>query len=309
MALQSRSLRSEVMHVRAVGLIAAALLLMAACGTSLRSRRHHVSPPGSCWGSLVLRTDTRPWSRRMRAAPHSRFPTVDGSAAYAISTRGDDDDAGVEATSTAVASPDAAPTESPTIIAATATPPRGSPTATISEAEKEHGLRESLQDAMDASVSGYENFVGGVAVAVRGEPPVVVTMGKEVDPEGIFLIASITKTFTSTVILQLMEEGLLDLDDPIEALLPGGLEGESITVRHLLTHQSGLHSYTSADFRQDFTENPERRWLPLDVISPYLDRDRLSEPGEVYSYSNTNFIILGMVIEAVSGNPVSAAIR
>ena len=148
-----------------------------------------------------------------------------------------------------------------------------------------------------------------VAVAVRGEPPVIVTMGREVDPEGIFLIASITKTFTSTVILQLMEEGLLDLDDPIEALLPGVLEGESITVRHLLTHQSGLHSYTSADFRQDFTENPERRWLPLDVISPYLDRDRLSEPGEVYSYSNTNFIILGMVIEAVSGNHVSAAIR
>ena len=146
-------------------------------------------------------------------------------------------------------------------------------------------------------------------------------------PEGAFRIGSITKMFTATVIVQLAEDGVLTLDDPLALWLPevaGQLPyGDQITLRHLLTHTSGLfnvveHEAYWADLfaEMQIDGNTGAVTLPCvqrdphDTLAHYVyGKDANFEPGARWSYSNTNYTLLGMVIEAAADMPLAEAYR
>ncbi|WP_448810760.1 serine hydrolase domain-containing protein [Agromyces bauzanensis] len=117
-------------------------------------------------------------------------------------------------------------------------------------------------------------------------------------------IGSVTKTFTGTVLLQLAEQGELSLDDPISQYLDGVPEGDLVTLRMLADMTSGIASYTAdADFQAALFADPMRVYTPDELIAIGVALPRLFEPGAEFDYSNTNFIMLGRVIEIVTGKP------
>ncbi|MEV3988750.1 serine hydrolase domain-containing protein [Streptomyces sp. NPDC049837] len=128
---------------------------------------------------------------------------------------------------------------------------------------------------------------------------------------GHFRIGSNTKTFIATVILQLTAEKRLSLEDPVDRWLPGvvrgnGNDGRRITVRQLLQHTSGLPNYTDGmakDFLDEraFLQQRHRTYTPAGLVALALRHEPLFPPGSGHSYSNTNFLLAGMIVERVTG--------
>ncbi|MFD7641774.1 serine hydrolase domain-containing protein [Kitasatospora sp. NPDC059795] len=127
------------------------------------------------------------------------------------------------------------------------------------------------------------------------------------DPRGAFRIGSATKTFVATALLQLVGEHRLNLDDHLESLLPGAVpNSNAITVRQLLNHTSGVADYTQ-DPAFDFSD----QWLNGGRYTSYRLRDLVDiankyppafAPGQDWQYSNTNYILIGMIIEKLTGH-------
>jgi D-alanyl-D-alanine carboxypeptidase len=128
--------------------------------------------------------------------------------------------------------------------------------------------------------------------------------------EDSFRIGSNTKTMTSTVILQLVQEGKLKLDDPISKFRPDVPNGENITIAELSEMRSGLYSYTSSkEFNATLDNEPQKAWTPDELLAIAFAEPPLSPPGQVYNYSNTNIVLLGVVIEQLTGMPVAEAFQ
>jgi D-alanyl-D-alanine carboxypeptidase len=123
-----------------------------------------------------------------------------------------------------------------------------------------------------------------------------------------FRVASLTKTFVSTIVLQLIDEGKLHLDDPVERWLPGLVpNGSAITIRDLLDHASGLFDYTDdKPFVRSVIARPGRVWAPSKLVAIATDHLALFPPGDDWSYSNTNYIVLGLVVEAATGTTINS---
>jgi D-alanyl-D-alanine carboxypeptidase len=124
-------------------------------------------------------------------------------------------------------------------------------------------------------------------------------------PDSQFRIASITKTYVAVVALQLVQEGWLRLDQSVAHWLPDLVPGgDQIQVRHLLTHTSGLPEYMTNGFVGRVRRAPERSYAPAELVAEALQRPRQFPPGAPgrWAYSNTNYILLGMIVEAVTGN-------
>jgi len=125
-----------------------------------------------------------------------------------------------------------------------------------------------------------------------------------------FRIGSVTKTFIGTAILQLVKDGLINLDDTVEILLPGTYShGNEVTVRQLLNHSSAIPNYTNVDAFEDiyYSNNPADRehvWTHEELITLIDNEDLLDVPGREGYYSNTNFILLGMIIEKFTGTTI-----
>jgi D-alanyl-D-alanine carboxypeptidase len=146
-------------------------------------------------------------------------------------------------------------------------------------------------------------------------------------PDAAFRIGSITKMFTSVVVLQLAEEGVLTLDDPLSIWLPDVTAqlhyGEQITLRQLLNHTSGVFNYTDRaqwwdNFQKAATVDKEKRVASLEcqtenwqaMLEAYVyDHPAVFEPGKSWSYSNTGFHLLGMVIEKATNEPLARVYR
>ena len=134
---------------------------------------------------------------------------------------------------------------------------------------------------------------------------------------GRFRAGSITKSFIATVVLQLVGEGRLALDDTVQRWLPGVLpDGARITLHHLLQHTSGLANYTNtASFRAIYNSEAEivrmrhRTWTPRELVAFVDDLPLLFEPGTSWMYSNTNFVLLGMIVKRVTGAAYAAEVR
>ncbi|MER5555153.1 serine hydrolase domain-containing protein [Streptomyces sp. NPDC002793] len=132
-----------------------------------------------------------------------------------------------------------------------------------------------------------------------------------------FLVGSQTKSFTATVVLQLVDEGRVALDTPVETYLPGlvtgnGHDGTRITVRHLLQHTSGIASYSPGipgSVMVQPPRNPDGTYDPRDVVRTGLSSGPVSVPGASFTYSNTNYVILGLLVEAVTGAPAREAVQ
>ncbi len=121
-----------------------------------------------------------------------------------------------------------------------------------------------------------------------------------------YRIGSITKTMTATVILQLAQEGELSLDDPISEYEPEVPNGDDITIANLLDMRSGLAGYDlDPEFLRAIDEEPERIWSPDDVLEIGYSTPALFAPGEAWDYSNTNYILRGVVMEHVTGKTAS----
>ncbi|MFF3349521.1 serine hydrolase domain-containing protein [Streptomyces sp. NPDC002779] len=124
-----------------------------------------------------------------------------------------------------------------------------------------------------------------------------------------FRIGSVTKTFTAVVLLQLVDEKKLKLDDPVNRHLPGLLPDDRITVRHVLSHRSGLYDYTNDMFAKTvpgFEAVRTKVFTHRQLVARSLSRPRTTAPGGAYTYSNTNFVVAGMLIKKLTGNSLRA---
>jgi len=185
----------------------------------------------------------------------------------------------------------------------------------------ENDLQERVQKAVaqfQAQCSGLEQAIvpGAVAAVVDvSHPPVVVSSGtanldtgREMLESDLFHAGSITKTFTAAWIMQLDQEGLLSIDDVVADYLSFP-RGDEITLRQLLAHTSGITSFTSMqEFTVWYEENPYP--TPFEVLKfmkqhPYQSFD----PGHEYEYSNSNYYLLGLIGELVTGKPWHEEIR
>jgi D-alanyl-D-alanine carboxypeptidase len=131
--------------------------------------------------------------------------------------------------------------------------------------------------------------------------------GLAMDTDARFRIGSITKSFSTVVLLQLVQEGKVALDTSVDTYLPGLLPDRTITVRNLLTHRSGLWDYTNDMFEHTvpgFEAVRNKVFTYQELVKLSTDHPATAKPGEAYQYSNTNFVVVGALIEKVTGRPV-----
>ncbi|MFJ1808358.1 MULTISPECIES: serine hydrolase domain-containing protein [unclassified Streptomyces] len=136
--------------------------------------------------------------------------------------------------------------------------------------------------------------------------------GARMDTGRRFRIGSVTKTFSTVVLMQLVSEGLVNLDAPANTYLPTPLPSSSITVRHLLSHRSGLYDYTNDMFYYTvpgFEAVRNKTFSFQELINKSTARPLTLTPGSGYSYSNTNFVVIGQIIEHLTGKPVAEQYR
>jgi D-alanyl-D-alanine carboxypeptidase len=120
-------------------------------------------------------------------------------------------------------------------------------------------------------------------------------------------IGSLTKTVTATVVLQLYESGQVSLEDPIGKYVSGMPNGDTATLRQLANMTSGIPSYSEDDaFQKQLFMNPTKGWTPEQLIDIVRGKPADFAPGTAWEYSNTNYVLLGMVIEKVTGKPAAA---
>jgi D-alanyl-D-alanine carboxypeptidase len=134
---------------------------------------------------------------------------------------------------------------------------------------------------------------------------------KPIRPQTPFEVGSVTKTFVAATILRLAEEGRLSLEDTVGQWLPGLDSAQispDITIRQLLSHRAGLYNFgDDLDFRQALFSNWSRRWQPEEVLK-YLKEPYFS-PDADGQYSNTGYVLLGMLVRSVTGSTVAAEMR
>ncbi|MEU5216940.1 serine hydrolase domain-containing protein [Streptomyces sp. NPDC020807] len=169
-------------------------------------------------------------------------------------------------------------------------------------------LDTAVQDVMrDAKVPGVMVALSapGKGTYLRSFGVSDKSTGAAMNPALFMRIGSETKTFTVTALLQLVDEGKVGLDDPVSQYVDGVPSGDRITLRNLAAMRSGLFNY-SADqgFYEALTSNPGRQWTPRELLDHSFRHPVQFLPGEEFQYSNTNTVLLGLVVEKVSGMPL-----
>ena len=190
--------------------------------------------------------------------------------------------------------------------AASAAPSKGEAESLKARAQ---GLVEAGYPAALAAVSDSKGESAGVAVG-KGS----LETGQAPPMDGEVRIGSNTKTFVAVVVMQLVQEGKVGLDEPIETYLPGlikgeGIDGSKITVRQLLQHTSGLPDFDETLVgTTDVFQYRHHYVTPRDVLDSALSKPAQFEPGAQWKYTNTNYLVLGMLVERVSQRPVGEQI-
>jgi D-alanyl-D-alanine carboxypeptidase len=185
---------------------------------------------------------------------------------------------------------------------------------------------DGWQQLVDETVAASAG-VPGVAVAVLApdrDVDVAVAAGRpgadDLEADQPFRIASNTKTYTAAATLRLVEQGRLSLDDTladradpelVTLLDADGYDVDAITVGHLLQHTSGLYDYASdVDFQTVVLGDPDGHWSRVDQVRFAMEEgDPLAPPGAQFAYSDTGYIVLGDIIERVTGSTLGAALR
>jgi D-alanyl-D-alanine carboxypeptidase len=202
--------------------------------------------------------------------------------------------------------------------------PPSAPASGASGRSTDPGITD-LQRTLQSMVGGYDDpaersvaalglvtdpdldWQGAAGYARRARPQVA-----QPDIDYQYRIGSATKTFTATVVLQLVGEGLVGLDDPVERHLPGVVPGQDrILVHHLLNMTSGLHDYVPLLFPslyegrpscREYREVTSRPITPQELIRRATAQGLRFEPGSFFEYCTTNYLVLGLLVEQVTGH-------
>ncbi|MCX5177863.1 serine hydrolase domain-containing protein [Streptomyces virginiae] len=151
---------------------------------------------------------------------------------------------------------------------------------------------------VSVSAPGKGDYVRSFGVADKAT-------GAPMTPNLKMRIGSVTKTFTVTALLELVDEGKVGLDDPIGKYVDGVPNGDRITLRELAGMRSGLFNYSADEgFYKALTSNPDRPFTPQELLAYSFEHPVLFEPNAKFYYCNTNLILLGLVVEKVSGVPL-----
>jgi len=168
------------------------------------------------------------------------------------------------------------------------------------------GLDAELSAAVASGLPGVVVFAnGGKGAAGLAN----VETGEPLTPAHRFRVASVSKIFIATVVLQLVGEGALELDAEAAPLTPG------VTLRQLLNHTSGLPNAEIFDdlveFFEPYRRNPDHRWemSPHDLLALAVGRPRLFPPGEGWAYAGTNYLALGLIVEETTGASLRKELR
>lgn len=201
------------------------------------------------------------------------------------------------------ASSDSAPTGSQSASAAT---PSTSAVAFTPEVEAElQQVLDSIREEFNAP--GVQagvwtpagQWVGSSGVAKEGS-------SQPVTPADHTRIGSITKTMTGTVTLQLIDEGKLSFDDVLDKYVPGMQNGDTVTIKNLLEMQTGIPTYTGdTSVVKKYSADPTTAFTPQELVDSVKKQPAMFAPGAQFFYSNTNYVLLGMVIEKVTGKSIS----
>ncbi|MER6394988.1 serine hydrolase domain-containing protein [Kitasatospora sp. NPDC001603] len=182
------------------------------------------------------------------------------------------------------------------------------------------GRPDSVQSSLNALVK--EDGVPATLAAVKGRDGRTrdytagvgdLATGAKVPVDGQIRAGSNTKTFTAVVVLQLVAEGKVGLDASVDTYLPGllrgdGIDGRAITVRQLLQHTSGLPDYMDAPALADFTTVQYRYFEPRELLDGALVQKARFPAGSSWEYSNTNYLVAGLLVQKVTGRPVGEVI-
>lgn len=168
----------------------------------------------------------------------------------------------------------------------------------------DHELKSTGGTGVSAAIrivgKGEWSGVSGMSDTRRSEP---------IKPDMVFDVASVGKTFTAALVLQLAEEGKLSLDDPLHKWLPDfPMIDHNATIRQLLNHTSGIsHFSKNQQYWQTVFAYPDSLWAPGEVLA-FVPEPRFP-PGKGWNYSSTNYVLLGMIIEQAGSSTLSAQLR
>jgi D-alanyl-D-alanine carboxypeptidase len=159
---------------------------------------------------------------------------------------------------------------------------------------------------LSVSIPGYVPWSGASGIADRRD-------ARLMEPDTLIHTSSITKMFTAVMVLQLAQEGVIDLDAPISTWLPDIVPlADRTTVRHLLNHTSGIFDYLEdSEFFIEAYQNPERTYTPSELVDMVDQYGAAFEPGSegAWKYSSTNYVILGILVEQVTGRTFAEEMR
>jgi D-alanyl-D-alanine carboxypeptidase len=193
-------------------------------------------------------------------------------------------------------------------------------TPTSSSAEPAKPMSDAVTQRLDAAVNQAMAAVSvpGAIIGVWGPDGSYVravgvadmATGAPMKTDFYHRIGSQTKTFTATGVLQLADQGKVGLDDPIAKYIDGVPDGDKITLRQLLRMQSGLFNYSeSPAFQEAMFADPRTPFSPQELLGFAFAEPNVFPSGEGFLYCNTNYILLGLVVEKVSGQPLQDYIR
>ena len=233
----------------------------------------------------------------------------------ACASSGDDSASTSPPTEESIPNATASPTDEPT-------PAPTSGAAAGSDPDPDSEALAAVRSEFE-SWAAFNNVPGAVLAVTLGEDSAALSYGVTdlIEPTPVteaanFRIGSVTKTVTSAVMLQLVDEGLVDLDERVNTYLPdwtnaaAAAEAEDITLRQLLQHTSGFADYAvDPAFYVQALPRLDTAVEPQEIIGFSLEQGLLFEPGTAYNYSTTNYLIAGLIIEAVTGNPADVEFR
>ena len=188
------------------------------------------------------------------------------------------------------------------------------PVSAKPKSQPELPFTKEMQEVLDNGLKKYNGKGISVAVIVPGYKTWVGVSGVShgttpIKPDTVFDIGSITKNVVAALILKLVEEGLLSLDDPLHKWLPDYPNiDNTITIRQLLNHTSGIPNIKGPSFTRPILKNPERLWTPKEAIITFVHKKQFSK-GTGWHYSNAGYILLGMIIEKATGSKLSTELR
>lgn len=171
-------------------------------------------------------------------------------------------------------------------------------------AKAQHSFDHQKLETYLSALAEYDKFMGSVAV-IEGDELIysravglIGVNGADAGPDVMYRIGSMTKTYTATIVMQLVEEGELNLDDKLSDFYPDLPNADQITIEHLLRHRSGLTNMTSLrEYLEYYTEETTRE----EMLERFANLETRFEPDSQFEYSNTGYVLLGYIIEEITG--------